>query len=129
MSPLGGSPTLSPVDRRALVVGRLCATVSVAGIIGVIALELLIAEGVVWERHWLWLAMFGLVIGAWTAAWLTMLWHQARSGLPMQDADDWDRRAGASRFGFLVPFTYLLGPPDQRRVTRYARRTKRRRWH
>jgi hypothetical protein len=127
MSPLGGSPRLSPVDRRALVVGRLCATVCIGGIVGVIALELLIAEGVVRERRWLWLAMFGLVIGAWTVAWLTMFWHQARAGLPMDDADDWDRRAGSSRFGFLVPFTYLLGTPDQRRVTRYARRTKRRR--
>jgi hypothetical protein len=126
MSPLGGSPTLSSVDRRAVVIGRLCAVVCVGSIVGVMALTLLIGEGVVQERRWLWLVLFGLAIGAWTAAWLTMFWHQARVGLPVEDAADWDRRADSSQFGFLVPFTYLLGPPDQRRVTRYARRTKRR---
>ncbi len=128
MSPRAHRPTLSPVDRRALLIGRLCAVVCVGGIVGVILLALLIAEGSVRERRWQWLVLFGVALGAWTGAWLTMLWHQARVGLPIEDSDDWDRRADSSRFGFLVPFSYLLGPPDQRRVARYVRRTKRRFW-
>jgi len=126
MSPLSGLVTLSPVDRRALLIGRICAVVCVGGIVGVIVLALLIAEGSVRERRWQWLVLFGVALGAWTGAWLTMLWHQARVGLPVEDSDDWDRRANSSRFGFLVPFSYLLGSPDQRRVARYAKRTKRR---
>jgi hypothetical protein len=80
---------------------------------------------VVAAQTWPYVGLFGTALGAWTAALLTMLWRQARVGLPIQDSDDWDRRAGG-RYGFLAPFWYLLGPPDQRRVTRYARRTKRR---
>lgn len=71
--------------------------------------------------------LFGIAIGAWSAAFWTMAWHQGRVGLPAADTDDWERRSD-SRFGFLVPFSYLLGPTDQRRVARYARRTKRRLW-
>ena len=72
---------------------------------------------VVAARTWPYVVLFGTALGAWTAALLTMLWHQARVGLPVQDSDDWDRRAGG-RYGFLAPF----GPArsaDQRRVTRY----------
>ena len=126
MSPLGGSPTLSPLDRRATVIGRLCAAVCLASVVIAGILLLLMGGKVVAARTWPYLVLFIAALAAWTVAWLTMLWHQARVGLPTQDSDDWDRRTETSKFGFLVPFTYLLGPPDQRRVTRYTRRSKRR---
>ena len=126
MSPLGGSATLSPVDRWATVIGRVCAVLCVASVAIAGILLLLMGEKVIAARTWPYLVLCIAAIGGWTAALLTMLWHQTRVGLPIEDSDDWNRRADSSRFGFLVPFWYLLGPPDQRRVTRYARRTKRR---
>jgi hypothetical protein len=125
MSPLGGSAALSPVDRWATVIGRLCAAVCLASIAIAGILLLLMAEKVVAARTWPYVVLFGAALGAWSAAFWTMTWHQGRVGLPAADADDWERRSD-SRLGFLVPFSYLLGPPDQRRVARYARRTKRR---
>ena len=125
MSPLGGSATRSPVDRRATVIGRICGVACVASAVIAGLLLLLMGGNVVAAQTWPYVGLFGTALGAWTAALLTMLWRQARVGLPIQDSDDWHRRAGG-RYGFLAPFWYLLGPPDQRRVTRYARRTKRR---
>jgi len=112
---------------RATVIGRLCAAVCLAGVAGAAILLLLMSGDVVAERTWPYVALFGAGLGAWIVALLTMWWHQARIDLPAEDVDEWDRRADAARmFGFLVPFAYLLATPEQRRIGRYARRTRRR---
>jgi hypothetical protein len=124
---MGGRPTLTPVDRRANVIGRLCAALCLASAVIAAILLLLMAGEVVAARTWPYAVLLGAALAAWAVALLTMQWHQARVGLPTQDSDDWDRRSDAGRmFGFLVPFAYLLGTPEQRRVARYARRTRRR---
>jgi hypothetical protein len=80
--------------------------------------------------------LFGVAVAgfvAWSVAHFVMVWHQDASGaISSDDRAEWEARED-TKPGGLVPFTYLLASPEQRRILQYLgqeSRTKRpRHWY
>jgi hypothetical protein len=77
--------------------------------------------------------LLALAVGAWSVAHFVMVWHQDQLGhVSSDDVAEWEARED-SKLGALVPFTYLLASPEQRRILQYLGQTrptpKPRRWY
>ena len=74
-----------------------------------------------------WVALFFVACLAWLSAYVAMQFHLRHSpSISEADAEEWSHRQEA-RLGFVVPFLYLLGSADQRRITKYLHQTRGRR--
>lgn len=71
------------------------------------------------EKRLFWYGLGGAALGAYALACVTMVLHQKQSGhVSEDDLEEWDARQG-TKLGGLVPFTYLLATPKQRRILTY----------
>ena len=78
-------------------------------------------------------ACAAVVATAWSIAYVAMMRHQRRTGLPAADCEAWQRRMWrvearmlALVGGALVPWFYLLENPAHRRIAARERRASRR---
>jgi hypothetical protein len=68
-----------------------------------------------------WGILFGLTFIAWSVAHFVMVAHQDQAGyVSRDDVSEWEARED-TKLGGLIPFTYLLGSPEQRRILSYLR--------
>jgi hypothetical protein len=107
-------------DRAALWTGRVTLAM-VVGAIGGGMLALLVSTEIPWlaGSGIFWGILFGLAFISWSVAHFVMVAHQVQAGYASRDdVSEWDAREDA-RLGGLIPFTYLLGSPEQRRILRY----------
>jgi hypothetical protein len=121
-------------DRTALWIGRITLG-TVVGAFGLALLALLLSAELPWLANGglFFGALFGVVIIAWSVAHFAMVWHQDQAGyVSKDDVTEWDARED-SKLGGLVPFTYLLASPEQRRILQFlgqdAPTGKPRRWY
>ena len=76
------------------------------------------------EERIFWYGLAGGALAAYALACVTMVLHQKQSGyISEDDLEEWDARQG-TKLGGLVPFTYLLATPKQRRILTYLGRKR-----
>jgi hypothetical protein len=121
----GVARSMKVSDRRALWLGRVTAGVFFASPVAGLALLAFGSDGgSLATRGMTWAVLIVVAFLAWSVAHFAMVWHQEQAPyITPDDVREWESRED-TKLGILVPFTYLLGKPEQRRILKYLRQSR-----